>query len=175
MSKKIQYKAKTPTRLIIGDPWYLEAIDNKEDTGCEKQLCFIKKRLPKDMDVEVIIEEKEEKYKGMTFTSICIDIIAVTNKWDEIKKKVITDAIKNSKYHPQLLSKKGELACDTACFIIETNETYYEFKTGADGYYGNYMTYKNNELCHINLALDDDMFSFDEVVTIVKYLFKEQK
>ena len=67
----------------------------------------------------------------------------------------------------------AELGCDTACFGIETNKTYYEFRTGADGYYGNYMTYKNNELYHINLSLDADLFDFDEVVRIMKYLFKE--
>lgn len=173
MSKKVQFKVEAPTRLIIGDPWYLEAIDNKEDRGCEKQLCLIKKRLPKDMDVEVIIEEKEETYENMTFSSVYIDIIGVTNKWDGFKKDIITNAIKSGKYHPKLVSKTGELGCDTACFGVETNKTYYEFRTGADGYYGNYMTYKNNELYHVNLSLDADLFDFNEVVDIMKYLFKE--
>lgn len=169
--KKEFFYAKAPKRLIIGDPMYLEDIENNRDTGAEKQLSFIRKRLPKDMTCKIVIEEKEEKYKDYFLKTIYVKIMAVKN----IHNIGMFNVFESDKWYPRLISKKGKLGCDTACFSIETDNEYLDFRTGADGYYGDYFIHKNTDAYCITLALDPDMFDFDEIVNDFKYLFKEEK
>ena len=168
-------KIKAPTKLIIGDPSYLDAIEENNDVGCMKKLCLIKNKLPGTMNAEIIIKEVEDEWLGYKFKSIYIDIIAVSNKIDINKQNNHLEIFKSNRFYPSLVSKQFDLGCDTACFEMTTNKGYYEFKTGADGSYGNYTIYKNNLAYHITLALDADLFDFDEIVDIMKYLFKEEK
>lgn len=169
--KKEFFYVKAPKKLIIGDPMYLEDIENNRDIGAEKQLSFIRKRLPKDMICKIVIEEKEEKNKDHFFKTIYVKIMAVKN----IHNIEMFNVFESDKWYPSLISKKGELGCDTACFSIETDNEYLDFRTGADGYYGDYFIHKNTDAYCINLALDPDMFDFNEIVNDFKYLFKEEK
>ena len=173
--KREFFYAKPSKRLIIGDPMYLEAIANKADTGCEKKLVFNKKRLPKDMTCKIVIEEKEETYEGYSFKTIYVKIMCVKNTHNIENILQMFNTFENNKWYPSLISKKGELGCDTACFSIETDNWYLDFRTGADGYYGDYFIHKNTDAYCINLALDTDMFDYDEIVNDFKYLFKEEK
>ena len=171
MRKKIFY-AKAPTKLIVGDPMYLENIENGTDRGAEKQLSFIRKRLPKDMTCKITIEEKDE---GYTFKTIYVNIMAVKNTIDDETKFRMFYTFENNKWYPKLISQKGDLGCDSASFCIKTNNSYLDFKTGADGYYGSYFIHKNTDAYCVTLALDSDMFDFEDVVNNFKYLFKEEK
>lgn len=173
--KREFFYVKPSKRLIIGDPMYLETIANKTDTGCEKKLIFDKKRLPKDMTCKIVIEEKEEKIGDYSFKTIYIKIMCVKNTHNIENILQMFNTFENNKWYPSLISKKGELGCDTACFSIETDNSYLDFRTGADGYYGDYFIHKNTDAYCITLALDTDMFDFDEIVNDFKYLFKEEK
>lgn len=173
--RKVEFKVAAPTKLIIGDPMYLDDIVNGTDKGCEKEITFIRKRLPKDTHVEIVIEEIQETYEDMTFTSIRVKILGVSEKYSKADAMSIMAIFKADKYHPLLVSKQNELGCDTACFIIETNKGYEEFHTGADGYYGSYIVYKGTKAYSIELSLDSDFFDFDNVVSTMKYLFEVQK
>ena len=173
--KREFFYVKPSKRLIIGDPMYLEAIADKADTGCEKKLVFDKKRLPKDMTCKIVIEEKEEKYEDFSLKTIYVNIMAVKNTHNIENIIQMFYTFENNKWYPGLISKKGDLGCDTACFSIETDNGYLDFRTGADGYYGSYFIHKNTDAYCITLALDTDMFDFDEIVNDFKYLFKEEK
>lgn len=172
-----RFNVKTPIKLIIGDPMYLEAIENKTDRGCEKEITFIRKQMPANVETTIIVKEVEDicnfDGKEIAFSVINVNIIGISNRYNEDSKARILDAFINGQYYPSLLKKQGELGCDTACFVMETNLGYEEFHTGADGYYGCYMLYKDSLAYNIELSLSTDMFDFDNVVKTMKYLFKE--
>ena len=79
-----------------------------------------------------------------------------------------------------------ELGCDTARFSVYADDKFYEFRTGADGYYGSTITHfeelsfpikdevkkeKNTIGYYIELYLSEDAYSYEEIVDIMKYLF----
>ena len=110
--KREFFYAKPSKRLIIGDPMYLEDIENNRDTGAEKQLSFIRKRLPKNMVCKIVIEEKEEKYEDFSLKTIYVNIMAVKNTHnieDIIQMFYILNAIINDIYIfivPEIEKKK---------------------------------------------------------------------
>lgn len=173
--KNVEFKINAPKKLIIGDPMYLEAIENGTDRGCMKKITFIRKRMPSDLDWTCLVNEVEDSFdfegEKFTYTSIIVKLIGITETATTERKQQFIQAFKDNMYHPKLVKKKGELGCDTAQFIIETNKSYDEFHTGSDGYYGNYMTYKDNLVYRFELSFDGDLFGFDEVVKRMKALF----
>lgn len=173
--KNTEFKINAPKKLIIGDPMYLEAIENGTDRGCEKKITFIRKRMPSNLDWICIVNEFEDSFefdgKTIPYTSIVVKLIGITESATEERKEQFLKAFKNGMYHPKLVKTNGKLGCDTAQFIIETNKSYDEFHTGGDGYYGYYMSYKDNLAYKVELSFDTDLFSFDEVVKRMKALF----
>lgn len=170
-----EFKINAPKKLIIGDPMYLEAIENGTDTGCEKKITFIRKRMPRNLDWVCFVDEVEDSFdfKGrqITHASSIVKLIGITNNISLEQQQNFIQAFKNDMYHPKLVKTQGELGCDTAEFIIDTDKSYDNFHTGADGYYGNYMVYKDNLVFKIDLSFDSDMFGFDEIVKRMKSLF----
>lgn len=175
--RKEQFKVKAPTKLIIGDPMYLEAIENKTDKGREKGITFIRKKMPKEIETTIIIKEIDGSYEidndEFSFILIIVKIIGISNKYSTESKNKLLDVFAEEKYHPNLVKTQGDLGCDTASFVMETDLGYEKFHTGADGYYGCYMTYKDNLAYNIELSFDIELFDFDEVVKTMKCLFKE--
>ena len=173
--KNIEFKINAPKKLIVGDPWYLEAIENKTDRGCEKKITFIRKRMPSKLDWICCVKEVENEFdyenETIKYTTIIVSLIGVSTELNTETKTSIINAFKEGYYHPKLLSKQGALGCDTAEFIIETNKGYDSFHTGGDGAYGSYMTYKNNYGYNIELSFDADLFNFDDIVKRIKNLF----
>lgn len=171
-------KCGRTSKLIIGDPMYLENIANGTDKGCEKDITFIRKRMPTCTETNIVIREVEDSFtiedEVHPFTSIVVNIIICPTAYDDTTKEKLIEVFKNGQYHPKLLKKKGELGCDTARFTIETDFGYEEFHTGADGYYGYYMSYTNGKIFHIELSLDTELFDFDEIVKTMKHLFGEK-
>ena len=173
--KNIEFKINTPKKLIIGDPMYLDAIENGSDKGCEKKITFIRKCMPNNLDWTCLAKEVEDSFdfegERITYTTIIVQLIGIAEHMTIEDKQKLIQTFKNDMYHPKLVKTKGQLGCDTAEFIIETNKSYDEFHTGADGYYGSYMIYKDNMVYKIELSFDADLFDFDDVVKRIKALF----
>lgn len=157
--ENIKYLVDTPTFLRIGDPSYLE-----EPTPNRKKLIF-ESTFPKDFVSSVRIEKFNED--GFVQISICI---APHNELLTLYEKGMS--------YKFLSHEEQELGCDTACFVIETENDSDEICTMSDGYYGSAHKFTNikgeNYGVIILLSIDSDVY--DEGITnTIKYLFKEKK
>lgn len=63
-----------------------------------------------------------------------------------------------------------KLGCDTARFILNIGNKELTFHTGADGYYGTLIKYKNGFGFVLYIYLDDSIFTEDELIRDIKYL-----
>ena len=173
--RKEKFAVERPTRLIIGDPMYFEAIGNGMDKR-EKECTFIRKRMSKKVETTIVVREEEDSCevggKKHNYTSIIVNIIGTPDNLLQETKDRFIEIFTNNQYHPKLLKKDGQLGCDTASFVIETNLGIEEFHTGADGCYGHYLIYKDNLTYKIELSLNTNLFDFDQVVKTMKYLFQ---
>lgn len=170
--KEEKFQIKPFRKIIIGDPMYLDSIENGTDSGCEKNLVAIYDKIPfSNRDAYVTIREIEDCYEfnGEKHQFYTIEVIIGSFKKGLEK---IYDTHLNHKYYPNKVKKHNDLGCDTAHFIIETDTNYDEISTGADGYYGDFYHYKNNDAYIISLSIDEDMMSFDEAVSLFKLLFQ---
>lgn len=170
-----KFKIKASKKIIIGDPMYLEDIKAGKDTGCEKELVLIKKNFPKQMEWECYVREIKNSFdyagKQVEYFTINILLVGVKAELSDSSKHIIKDMFEKGMYYPHLLKKNGELGCDTARFVIETDNNFCEIHTGADGGYGGYLLYKNDDACRIELNVDADVLSFEDAVTTFKSLF----
>lgn len=165
----LKMKLEKPlTKITIGDEMYLDEIANGTDTGCQKKLVF------------------DEKFRGMKFGKIKIEEIQwFEDKYDgfiykitiaaALEERIINTYIDGKWYGKKTENISHELGCDTASFIIETNYGYEEFHTGADGYYGHADKFKTPYGILITLELDGDMFSYEDVINRMKYLFDAEE
>lgn len=172
--KSIEFKAKGISTITVGDPLYLEHIDNGTASKGEKSLVFSRK-VAKSMEIAVSVKEDTEHHGNLEFTTIQVDVYGIRHTLSELTKTTLMDTFKQGKFHPKLVKEEKDLACDTAEFVIKTDRGYEEFHTGADGYYGNVLWYKDNNAFWLSLSLDVDMFEFEDVVESMKNLFGFQK
>lgn len=161
---------KGTTKLLIGDPLYLDAIDNGTDDGAEKELIFngqiTAAPLGRMRIRETHTDSDDEKYGHL--------------EWDEIEVEVVQgaheqmlDTYLDGKWYDGKLVSDTTLGCDTASFDIETKYGFDHFNTGADGYYGQMLKYKKNFGMDLTLILSADLFGFDEVKERMLALFPQ--
>ena len=162
-----QYDIKTPTALVIGDPMYLEEI---EDTTTDfdrirllKRLVLMKEKIPAIRKTRLIFSKLD--IEGYTMYEATI---VVTNKEH-------MEVFANEKYYPEKLKAQYDLGCDTAEYEISVafgnevnNDT---INTGADGYYGNVLESKGT--CGFTVSFDfpADLMDEEDIRHTLSYLF----
>lgn len=163
--KKKEFDFVPMKKLIIGDPDYLESIEKKENAALLKRLvCNVR---PKKVNYgKLIIEETKTKYPELKSE---ISEIEITFLLGNTQEQIAV--YESNRYYQHTVYKKLQLGCDCAEFIIETEHGYDEFHTGADGYYGDVMIFKQGFGLTGNISLDGSLFDFDDVIKTFKYLF----
>lgn len=146
-----------PKRLIIGDPMYLER-------GIAEGLTCQWKRLSYASNVKAKIEVFEETFDNFKYSVIRIFVLSEERLNDIHCSEKKSDGFV---YYPKLVSGKViELGCDTAAFIVETDKGHMKIHTGADGYYGIAIKYKDKLGIQVELGFDSDMADYKELVKL---------
>lgn len=153
------------TKLRIGDPMYFEQLkENPEkNKGCKKLIY--------DGNISAAplglmkVTQNEVTEDDLTWEDIVVEVYTGSNI-EQLK------VYANEQYFgSDTLKKKIDLACDSASFEIETKYGYQHFHTGADGYYGNLLVFKQYYGMNLFLAFDADLFEFDDIVSSMLDLF----
>lgn len=156
LTKRIEINP--PKRLIIGDPMYLER-------GIAEELTCQWKRLSFQKDIKAEIEVFED-----TFDTFKMNVLRLYVLPEQLLDNIHSDEEKNNEgivYFPKLVSGKViELGCDTASFIVETDNNYVQIDTGADGYYGVAVKYKNKLGIQVELSFDAAMADYEELLKL---------
>lgn len=157
MSKtKIKTRIKTPNRICIGDPYYLD-----EPIANRNSLIF-KKTFPKNFLSSLSVTHNEDE--GFVEILICFAP-------DEKHLK----AYEEESYFSACNMKKIDLGCDTACFRIEVDDREDVIHTMADGYYGYAASFTYNRKSRgsfVSLVIDEDIYD-ERIESSIKYLFIE--
>lgn len=147
-----------PKRLIIGDPMYL-------GRGIAEELTCHWKRLSLQNDVKAEIRVFEE-----TFGTFKMNVVRLYVLPEQFLDIINSDEEKNDEgfvYFPKLVSGKViELGCDTAEFIVANEKGHMKIHTGADGYYGMAIKYKNKLGVQVELSFDSDMADYEELLNL---------
>lgn len=98
-------------------------------------------------------------------------VIASVDNTDQKVRDTLLEILFNNQYHQSLLSKNIALGCDTARFYINVDGRDEEIHTGADGYYGNVIIYKNKLAYCISVVPDSDFNNETEVEQLIRHLF----
>lgn len=145
------------TRLIIGDPMYLEhpkGVENMIFTGMIQSSPLGKLK----------IEEIQHKEDNLTFTTIEVAV------YQAGKKEILDNYLKN-RYYPYFIRKQINLGTDSAGFYLETKEYGENFDTGADGMYGYLMVGKRGYGMMLRFSLDASMCPYEEIKRTMLTLF----
>ena len=162
-----QYDIKTPTSLVVGDPMYLDEIDDVStdfDTIKRlKRLVLLKDKIPAVRKSKLIFSQLDiEGYSLYEAT------VVVTNKEH-------MEVFANEKYYPDKLKAQYDLGCDTARY--EVNVGYGEklnnmvICTGADGYYGNVLESKGTYGFTVTFDFPADLMTEKQIRQTLSYLF----
>lgn len=147
-----------PKKLIIGDPMYFES-------GIAERLTCQWKRLSYVSNVKAEIEVFEETFDNFKNSVVRLYVLP-----EELLNEIHRSEEKNNEgfiYFPKLISGKViELGCDTAEFIVENENDLVKIHTGADGYYGMAIKYKNKLGIQVELSFDSDMANFEDLLTL---------
>lgn len=160
--------------LTIGDPQYLEDIANGTDTGHEKDYVFDGRILGSSTcrmrirQVHTVVEGINAN-RPIELDSIEVRVVQGSRMTGDPEDMLQT--YMNGEYYEGKLKKEIEFGCDTASFVIETMHGNDLFHTGADGYYGSLACFKQCWGMILDLELDGQMFSFDEIRTRMGKLF----
>ena len=168
--KKKTIKIEAPTKIISGDPYFLNSININPSLKDIKK-CVIKKRLPKNMKAEMIIKEIIDEFEGKIYNSIVVDIIAVSNKLDNITQEKYLKAFKKMHYYTSDISTEYNLITNSEYFKLITNKGQHNFNIEIDGVYGNYIFYKNMKGYNVSWIFDAELFDFNEITKIYSSLF----
>ena len=158
---------KGTTKLIVGDPMYLDRIADGTDDGAEKELVFDGNISAAPLG-KLRIRQLHAIEEGLEFDTIEVNVF-------QASKPSLFNVYLADKYYPDAVKKDVELGCDTARFTIETKFGYDEFHTGADGYYGHMSQYKQYYGMRLDLSFDADLFDFDDVKERMLALFPKRK
>lgn len=164
IKEKKVFSIKPFSHIRIGDAMYFEMMKNGSTNENLKNItCDLE--LPKFKYGTVSVQLVHVVEDGFSFDEILIGIY-LTNTMEQM------DVYLDGKWYGETsLEKEYNLGCDTASFEIETDKSYDEFHTGADGGYGNVKVLKPEYGFICNLELDGDLFDFNEVVTRMQSLF----
>lgn len=180
------YEAKVPKKLLIADNYYLEEIDEineklKNATAEEKKNLNKKKRNLNNLICDISIPRAKRKMY-VDIMDVMVDsemgqfpsIITRIYVTPIAHREQILKVYRNDKYYSDTLKKDKELGCDTASFIMFNGNDSIEFDTGADGYYGRALIFKDEFGANIELSFDKDMFTLDDVISKVMYILPEE-
>lgn len=146
-----------PKKLIIGDPMYLER-------GIADGLTCQWKRLSYVSNLKAEIEVYEETFDNFKYSVVRLYVLPEERLNDIHRSEEESDGFV---YYPKLVSGKViELGCDTAAFIVETDKGHMKIHTGADGYYGIAIKYRNKLGIQVELNFDSDMADYEELVKL---------
>ena len=148
--------------ILVTDPMYLQ--------GENEDLAFQEK--PRCCNTGCIIVKEIEDYDKDDDFSYGYYRFSILFAKDEKQ----LDVYKEDKYYKNTIKRQEELGCDTACFMIgvwDKKGQYHEmeFDTGADGFYGTAIKYKEYYGMRIDIDIDKDMTTYDELVDKLSYLF----
>lgn len=207
----ITFEGKTPSRLLIGDEYYLEEMDElaekieslaaatpatenakkatkKDYTDAKKSYNRLKKLILNEKITQsarkIFIDVYEEKEK-CEVNGVELDIASSVARIYVVNKKTYKGELatyRKNNYFKKDTIITTELGCDTAGFNIYTeygndDSRGMRFDTGADGYYGTAYVFKNAAKTRVNgmiieLSIDADLMSADELANNLKYTFK---
>ena len=146
---------QTPSFLFIGDPFYTE----KYSGSRLKDLVF-ENKFPKTFVSSMIIEPDKEN--GIVLIKLCIaPDVKTLSMYEQDKYPIVFNA------------KEKLLGCDTACFVIETQEKHIQINTMADGFFGNVYRFTYNRKCQgiiAHLYIDSDIFD-EQIEREFNYVF----
>lgn len=186
---------KAPTAILIADPFYIERMEETKDRKEKnnyKKLIYSRNNIPKDWIGEIIVKELEDD-ECPDFTYIKAVIAFSKSTLLRVNKEIkpLIDIIKKGTYFKdtdtlKFKTKGFELGCDTARFDVSTNHNFYEFHTGADGFYGyaheNFRMNTNLpnkkwelEGIYIELVFDSDLFTVEDIQESLGCLFEKRK
>ena len=175
--RKKVFDIKPFSKLIIGDPMYLDHIAEGTASAGEKKLCFIKEKYPvSDCRAKVVLQDVHVDFDDET------DDLGSWDRWSicffsqKEKDLPYASAFLRGRMYPYFVQENKELVCDTARFSITVDDNNMpNIDTGSDGYYGHVTHYKNNDMIGVQLDLDPGMMSEDEVIDMIRYLFTVTK
>lgn len=167
MSEKVLrqeiYNIKPFREVLVTDPWYLEQEDTK---NCPDLVFHEKPRCCKFG--KILIKEISDSYDNLDYKQIDISIILTAHERQ-------MDVYLDDKMHKGTIKRQESLGCDTAQFMMQICNKKgqireIEIDTGADGYYGQATKYKEGYGMRIDLWLDADVVSFEEIRQEMSYL-----
>jgi len=158
---KERYSIKTPKEIRLYDEMYLND-SNFID------FCAIIENISKDKKTELIFELVEDvvslKYSEVKILTFVVKLLIASDQ-------EILDCFYNEKYYPASVEQQKELICDSSSFVIEIDDRYDDIYTGADGCYGQQISYKDNQAHFIEFCIDTDLISEKKLRKILNYLF----
>lgn len=162
--KKEMARIKPFRNVRIGDPLYFEEMAAGSENKNLKTLTV------------------DTKTRCCTAGACVISLDHNTNdsfEWDDIQVDVYLAAdeqqlatyLAGRWYGEKTVRERHQLGCDTARFEMEIDGRYDLFHTGADGFFGEAVKYKQYFGFSISLSFDPDFFSYDEIKERMEYLF----
>lgn len=165
--KKETFRIKPFRNICVGDPLYLEEIARGSDDAIMKDLTVNTKTRCCTVGA-CTISLVRSKEKSLEWSSINVDIhLAET-------EEQLNVYLSDRWYGEKTVKERYNLACDTAKFDVTIDGRYDRFHTGADGYYGTAIKYKEHFGFYLGLSFDEDMHSFEEINTRIRYLLNAE-
>lgn len=163
--------------ICIADPYYLEEIDllkttknNTKHLKTLQDLVFDEKAKACNHGMVMIATVNTDcPEENFNFDTTVVDII-LTGNTEDIPPLNQLKTYLSGMYYRDTLRKVSNLACDCAEFGIEIDGKYLAFRTGADGYYGYAEKYKDGYGLSIELSLDSDLFTEQDIKRSILYL-----
>lgn len=178
------FSCKGIKELIIGDPMYLDGLDTASPKDKEALLSLIfREKVPSSFKGKYSVS-KEHMVLEDGFKYDEISVVIALARDIKIGKEELVDVFLDNRlvktndcitvYHEERL-----LGCDTATFVIQTGHCFDEFKTGADGYYGDCLKEsaavkgERKKLYGyvIRISLDADLFNEEDVAASLDCVF----
>lgn len=125
---KETYKVKCPHFIAFGDPMYFDEFKEKK-----LKSLVVNDKIPKHLDTARVILE-EFPFEADPNENIYLMTIYIA------PRQTINTYVGGQMYSVQELFNK-DIGVDTACYLLQIDKQYDEFRTGSDGYWGEYVEY----------------------------------
>ena len=162
--KEKTYTIKPLKKLTVGDPMYLDEINNGTATkGMKKLVVDTSVRCCKYGKAKLSLIESTED--GFTWQQLVLKIGSGS-------KPIMPDAYLNGQWFGKnTVKEEKDLGCDTARFYLSINDKDFgEIPTGGDGYFGFFRKYKEYYGAEIELAFDTDWHDWNEIEDMIRQL-----
>lgn len=176
--REITYDAECVKNITIADESYLKEVDEKGKLPKHIEEITLYEYKPRCCKVcKVCIREEDITYyydnNELNFRLYTIRVVSDSNGR-------FTDTYLEGKHYTDTVKSEKKLACDTASFIIKTENGIRKFNTLCDGFYGGAYVFKEYYGFSININLDADALDFmhldfDGLVKVVRELFPKKK